>query len=295
MLKDSRFLPIIASELLKPYLCWAWCGIANDITPMEFSTLKIQLGESVAWINLDRSEVRNALNARMISELTEVFEWLDSRDDVRVVVLRGNGPVFCAGADLADMKAMIAYSHDENLADANRLSRLFQTIYFCNKAVIVNVHGACMGGANGIVAAADIVLAAKETKFAFSEVRLGLIPATIAPFVWQRCGMKAAKELMLTGRSFTAEEALSFDLVNRVVDESELLDAERRYIAYFMQASPAAVAQCKRLLRTVSGRDNPYDPVFQITSEWIAAQRVSQEGQEGLAAFFEKRKPEWSR
>lgn len=261
---------------------------------MDFNTLKIQLGESVAWINLDRPEVRNALNVKLILELTEAFDWLNERDDIRVIVLRGNGPVFCAGADLADMKAMVAYSHEENLVDANRLSRLFRTIYFCNKAVVVNVHGACMGGANGIVAAADIVLAAGDTKFAFSEVRLGLPPATISPFVFQRCGMTVAKELMLTGRRFTAEEARSFGLVNLVVEEAELLDAERRYIDYFMQASPAAVAQCKGLLRMVSGMDNSSHPIFHKTAELIAAQRVSDSGQEGLTAFFEKRKPNWN-
>lgn len=265
----------------------------SDFCDMEFETIKIQLGESVAWVNLDRPEVRNALNPELIRELTEVFRWLDSRDDIRVIVLKGNGPAFCAGADLAYMKAMASFSRGQNMADAERLSKLFQAIHFCNKAVITVVHGACIGGANGIVAASDIVIAATDTRFAFSEVRLGITPATISPFVVQKIGPTAAKELMLTGRRFTAQEAKDFRLVNVVVAEDALIDTERQYIEHFMHASPDAVAECKKLLRLVEGVDDPYDPVFTHTSAIIADQRASQAGQEGMAAFFEKRKPRW--
>ena len=260
---------------------------------MEFNTIKVQLGESMAWINLDRPEVRNALNAELIHELTEVFDWLNSRDDIRVIILKGNGKAFCAGADLEYMKAMADFSYDQNLADAQNLSKLFQTIYFCNKAVIVDVHGACIGGANGIIAAADIVIAEKETKFAFSEVRLGITPATISPFVVQKIGNTAAKELMLTGRRFTAEEAKAFRLVNVVVSEAEMIDTERQYIEHFLHASPDAIAECKNLLRMVSGTDDRFNPIYMQTSVAIANQRISKAGQEGMAAFFEKRKPNW--
>ncbi len=260
---------------------------------MDFNTIKVQLGESMAWINLDRPEVRNALNPELISELTEAFDWLDSRDDIRVIILKGNGKCFCAGADLEYMKDMARYSYPQNLADAERLSKLFQTIYFCNKAVIVCVHGACIGGANGIIAAADIVIAEKGTKFAFSEVRLGITPATISPFVVAKIGNTAAKELMLTGRRFSADEAKDFRLVNAVVDEAEMLDTERQYIDHFLHASPESVAECKNLLRMVSGTDDRYSPVFMQTSVAIANQRISKAGQEGMAAFFEKRKAEW--
>lgn len=260
---------------------------------MEFKTIKIQLGESVAWVNLDRPEVRNALNPELIRELTEAFRWLDSRDDIRVIVLKGNGPSFCAGADLNYMKDMAQFSRAENMNDAERLSKLFQAIYFCNKAVITVVHGACIGGANGIVATSDIVIAEAGTRFAFSEVRLGITPATISPFVVQKIGHTAAKELMLTGRRFTAEEAKDFRLVNVVVDETALIDTERTYVDHFMHASPDAVAECKKLLRLVEGTGDPYNPVFFQTSALIADQRVSKAGQEGMAAFFEKRKPCW--
>ena len=260
---------------------------------MEFNTIKVQLGESMAWINLDRPEVRNALNAELIHELTEVFDWLNSRDDIRVIILKGNGKAFCAGADLEYMKAMADFSYDQNLADAQNLSKLFQTIYFCNKAVIVDVHGACIGGANGIIAAADIVIAEKETKFAFSEVRLGITPATISPFVVQKIGNTAAKELMLTGRRFTADEAKAFHLVNVVVSETEMIDTERQYIEHFLHASPDAIAECKNLLRMVSGTDDRFNPIYMQTSVAIANQRISKAGQEGMAAFFEKRKASW--
>ena len=260
---------------------------------MDFNTIKVQLGESMAWVNLDRPEVRNALNDTMIKELTEAFDWLNSRDDIRVIVLKGNGKAFCAGADLEYMKAMTNYSYPQNLDDAQKLSKLFQTIYYCNKAVIVDVHGACIGGANGIIAAADIVIAEKETKFAFTEVRLGLTPATISPFVVQKIGHTAAKELMLTGRRFTADEAKDFRLVNVVVSEAEMIDTERQYIDHFLHASPDAIAECKNLLRMVTGTDDRYNPVFMQTSVAIANQRVSKAGQEGMAAFFEKRKPNW--
>ena len=260
---------------------------------MDFQTLKIQLGESMAWINLDRPEVRNALNAELIRELTEAFDWLNSRDDIRVIILKGNGNAFCAGADLAYMKEMAGFSYNQNIADAEKLSKLFQTIYFCDKAVIACVHGASIGGANGIVAAADIVIAEKETKFAFTEVRLGLTPATISPFVVSKIGNTAAKELMLTGRRFTADEAKAFGLVNVVVPEADMVDTERQYIDHFLHASPDAVAECKHLLRRVTGTDDRFDPVFMDTSVLIANQRISKAGQEGMAAFFEKRKPNW--
>ena len=266
----------------------------EHLTTMDFKTIKVQLGESMAWVNLDRPEVRNALNAELIRELTEVFDWLNNRDDIRVIILKGNGKAFCAGADLAYMKDMAGYSYNQNIADAEKLSKLFQTIYFCDKAVIVDVHGACIGGANGIIAAADIVIAEKETKFAFSEVRLGITPATISPFVVAKIGTTAAKELMLTGRRFTADEAKDFGLVNVVVDEAEMIDTERQYIDHFLQASPDAIAECKNLLRMVTGTDDRYNLVFMQTSVAIANQRISKAGQEGMKAFFEKRKPEWA-
>ena len=265
----------------------------SDFCAMDFKTIKIQLGESMAWVNLDRPEVRNALNPEMIHELTEAIDWLNSRDDIRVIILKGNGKSFCAGADLAYMKEMANFRYDQNVADAEQLSKLFRTIHFCDKAVIAVVHGACIGGANGIIAAADIVIAESLTKFAFSEVRLGITPATISPFVVQKIGTTAAKELMLTGRIFSAAEAKDFHLVNVVTDESQLVYMERQYIDHFMHASPDAIAECKNLLRLVTGTNDRCASAYRETASLIANQRISKAGQEGMAAFFEKRKPEW--
>lgn len=262
---------------------------------MDFKTITVQLGENTAWINLNRPEVRNALDDMMIRELTEVYDWLNCRDDIRIVVLRGNGKAFCAGADLNYMKAMAGYDYPQNLADAERLSKLFQTIYFCNKAVIIEVHGACIGGANGIIAAADIVLAEQGTMFAFSEVKLGLTPATISPFVFAKIGHTASRELMLTGRRFSADEAKDLRLVNAVIDENEMLETERFYIEHFLQASPESVAECKHLIRMISGTADPFDPIFSQTSMFIANQRIAKTGQEGMKAFLEKRLPNWIR
>lgn len=265
----------------------------SDFCAMDFKTIKIQLGESMAWVNLDRPEVRNALNPEMIHELTEAIDWLNSRDDIRVIILKGNGKSFCAGADLAYMKEMANFRYDQNVADAEQLSKLFRTIHFCDKAIIAVVHGACIGGANGIIAAADIVIAESLTKFAFSEVRLGITPATISPFVVQKIGTTAAKELMLTGRIFSAAEAKDFHLVNVVTDESQLVYMERQYIDHFMHASPDAIAECKNLLRLVTDTNDRCASVYHETASLIANQRISKAGQEGMAAFFEKRKPEW--
>jgi len=259
---------------------------------MDFSTLKIQLGESVAWVSLNRPEVHNAMNDVMIRELTEVFDWLDCRDDVRVVMLKGNGKSFCAGADLAYMRDVAKNGYDANYDDAEKLSRLFRTIYFCRKVVVSVVHGACLGGANGLVSASDIVIAGSGAFFAFPEVRSGLIPATISPFVVQRCGMSASRELMLTGRRFTADEAKSIGLVN--VLSADVAAAESACIEHLMNASPEAIASCKRLLQSVAGMDDPEAPLFAFTSAMIAASRASADAQEGTTAFLEKRKPKWA-
>ncbi len=258
---------------------------------MEFTTLKIQLGESVAWINLNRPEARNAMNEVMINELTEAFGWLDYREDVRVIMIKGNGPSFCAGADLSYMREIAGKGYEANYEDAERLSRLFRSIYFSGKVVVCAVHGACMGGANGIVSASDIVIAHRNAFFAFPEVLSGLIPATISPFVVQRCGMSATRELMLTGRRFTADEAKEIGLVNVVSDD--VASTENDYIQQLMKAAPGAITSCKCLLQNVSGMDNPDAPVFSLTSEMIASSRASEEAQEGATAFLEKRKPKW--
>lgn len=253
---------------------------------MDFTTLQIGIEKNVARIALNRPEVRNAMNALMIKELTEAIDWLDARDDIRVIEICGNGKSFCAGADLNYMKDIVSFGYNQNLEDAQRLSKLFQKIYFCNKPVITLVHGTVIGGGNGITAASDIVLAEKDTVFAFSEVKLGLTPATISPFVIARCGEMPARELMLSGRKFTAQEAKEYKLVNHVGDIDEMNKKLDSFIDDFLKASPDAIRDCKHLIRGVCGRSNPYDGIFQTTAMMIAQERMSDDAQKRMKEFL---------
>lgn len=254
---------------------------------MDFTTLQIGIEKNVARIALNRPEVRNAMNALMIKELTEAVDWLDARDDIRVIEICGNGKSFCAGADINYMKDVASFGYNQNLEDAKRLSKLFQKIYFCNKPVITLVHGAVIGGGNGITAASDIVLAEENTVFAFSEVKLGLTPATISPFVIARCGEMPARDLMLSGRKFTAQEAREYKLVNFVGDIDEINKKLDAYIDDFLKASPDAIRDCKHLIRNVGGINNPYSSVFDMTAQLIAQERMSDDAQERMREFLE--------
>ncbi len=255
---------------------------------MDFTTLQIGIEKNVARVALNRPEVRNAMNATMIGELTEAIDWLDTRDDIRVIEICGNGRSFCAGADLNYMKDIADNSYMENLADARKLSKLFQTIYFCNKPIIALVHGHVIGGGIGIIAACDVVLAENDTVFAFSEVKLGLTPATISPFVIAKCGEAMARDTMLSGRKFTAQEALKFNLVNYVGTMEELNKRLDFYTENYLAASPSAIRDCKQLIRSVSGHDDPYSPVFEMTSQLIAKERGGEDAQERMNKFFKK-------
>ena len=254
---------------------------------MDFTTLQIGIEKNVARIALNRPEVRNAMNALMIKELTEAVDWLDARDDIRVIEICGNGKSFCAGADINYMKDVASFGYNQNLEDAKRLSKLFQKIYFCNKPVITLVHGAVIGGGNGITAASDIVLAEENTVFAFSEVKLGLTPATISPFVMARCGEAPARDLMLSGRKFTAQEAREYKLVNFVGDIDEINKKLDAYIDDFLKASPDAIRDCKHLIRNVGGISTPYSSVFDMTAQLIAQERMSDDAQERMRGFLE--------
>jgi len=253
---------------------------------MDFTTLQIGIEKNVARVALNRPEVRNAMNAMMIHELTEAFSWLDERDDIRVIEICGNGRSFCAGADINYMKDIAKNGYMQNLEDARRLSKLFQIIYFCNKPVLALVHGHVIGGGNGIIAACDVVLAENDTVFAFCEVKLGLTPATISPFVIARCGEAMARDTMLSGRKFTAQEALKFNLVNYVGNMEELNKRLDYYTESYLAASADAIRDCKQLIRTVSGRCAPYDPLFDLTAQLIAEERMSEDGQERMKCFF---------
>ena len=257
------------------------------------STIILQKKEGILTVTLNRPEVRNAMNDRMISELTETFREVGKQSHLRLVILRGNGKSFCAGADLNYMKSIAEYGYEENEKDAQKLAALFKAIYDCPVPTLAVVHGAAFGGANGLLAACDIVIAEENTTFAFSEVKLGIAPATIAPFVIKRIGEYGAKELMTTGKRFKAPEAEKWHLVNRVVAENEIPEVVDGFIKEFMSSAPGAVRATKELIGQVSKSGEIGKEIIDYTATKIAELRASEEGQEGMAAFLEKRKAGW--
>jgi len=210
---------------------------------------------------------------------------------VRVIVLGGRGPAFCAGADLQWMKAMASFTPEENLREAQAMADLFFTVYNSPKPVVARVHGAALGGGSGLVAAADIAVAALGTQFGFTEVRVGIVPSVISPYVIRKIGESAARELFLTGERFEAVKAQEIGLVRAAVPPEDLDAAVETRIHELLKAGPRAVAQAKELIEEVAFRR--VEDVQRYTVEAIADIRVSPEGQEGLRAFLEKRKPRW--
>jgi methylglutaconyl-CoA hydratase len=258
---------------------------------MSASRVSLSLDGPVAHVVLVRPEARNAFDGAMVRELRDAVGAAAARDDVRVIVLAGKGAVFCAGADVAWMKTVGGFAREQNLADAGELASLFETIDRSPQAVVASVQGAALGGGAGLVAVADIVVAEEGARFGFTEVRLGLVPAVISPYVIRKIGVSAARELFLTGERFGAARAASIGLVHRVVKLDELDAAVDERVRQVLQAAPGAVAAAKDLVRGVAGR--PVESVRDLVCEQIAERRASPEGKEGLAAFLEKRKPNW--
>lgn len=248
--------------------------------------------ESILRLTLNRPEVRNAFDEDVIAALTAAAAGAAAEAGLRALVLAGSGAVFCAGADLAWMSKAIAYSERENLNDAEDLARMLERLDTLPVPVIGRIQGAALGGGVGLAAVCDIVVAAEDAVFALSEVKLGILPAVIAPYVIRKIGVSAARELFLTGARFSAERARELGLVHEVVPAAELDEAVERRLAEIRSAGPGAIAAAKRLIREVSGA-HPAD-VIGLTTSTIAKQRVSAEGQEGMRAFLEKRKPGWT-
>lgn len=246
----------------------------------------------VATVTLDRPDVRNAFNDEVIAELATAFRGLGARDDVRCIVLAANGAAFCAGADLNWMKRMAGYTHAENLADAGQLAAMLETVYRCPKPTIARVQGDVYAGGTGLVAACDIAVSVDTANYCLSEVKLGLIPATISPYVIRVMGARAAHRYFLTAERFTAAEALRIGFVHEVV-AAEALDAKVGEIAKALaSAGPAAVKACKKLVQDVAQREIDAGLVA-ATVRGIADIRASDEGREGVRSFLEKRKPGW--
>ena len=256
-----------------------------------FEHLRVERRGIAAWVTLNRPDVHNAFNERLIAELHTAFERLSADDDLRAVVLQGAGRSFCAGADLHWMRASLDYTHDENVADALRMADMFRAIDRCRHPVIGRIHGAALGGGAGLTAVCDIAIAAEDTRFGFTEARLGIAPAVISPFATRKIGESAARALFLTAERFDATRALAIGLVHQVVPISELDDAVLATLRNIGQSAPQGVRAAKRLAMTVTGMDDA--EARALTAETIAGLRVTPEGQEGLRAFLEKRRAEW--
>jgi methylglutaconyl-CoA hydratase len=259
---------------------------------MDYQTLTIALADKVATVTLNRPELRNAFNETAIAELALAFDELGRNELVRAIVLAANGPAFCAGADLNWMKKMAGYSHDENLLDASRLADMLRTIYLCPKPTVAKVQGDCYAGGMGLVAACDIVVAAEGVNFCLSEVKLGLIPATISPYVIKAMGEQAARRFFLTAERFDAAAALRMGFAHEVVVPENLDTSVAGIVKSLVSNSPHAVVEAKKLVREVVGQPVT-DALLLDTAERIAAIRASNEGREGVASFLEKRKPSW--
>ncbi len=255
-------------------------------------TIRVERAGRVARVTLNRPEIRNAFNEVMIRELREAFAALAVDDGVRAVVLTGEGSAFCAGADLHWMRRVLEWTYEQNYADSLELARLMREIYELPKPVVARVNGAAIGGGTGLVAVCDLVLASEAAVFSFSEVKIGLVPACISPYVLKRVGERWGREYFLTGERLTAARALECGLVNRVVPAAELDALVATTLERLLSGGPQALATCKRMVRQVA--EQGLDEAGPATAEMIARLRLSPEGQEGMSAFLERRKPRWT-
>jgi methylglutaconyl-CoA hydratase len=254
-------------------------------------SLKSDQTGGVLRLTLDRPEKSNAFDDQVILALTEAFLRAAVEPAVRVVVLAASGKYFSAGGDLSWMQRMAGYSDAENLADAKALARLMQAIDLCPKPVLARVQGSAFAGAVGLLACCDIVVAVPSAQFAITEVRLGLIPAVISPYVVRAIGIRQARRWCLTAERFSAEQARTLGLVHEIAEESQLDTVLQNRIDALLLAAPSSLAEAKSLLALV---DQPLSgPVIEETAHRIARQRASAEGREGVAAFLEKRTPAW--
>lgn len=259
---------------------------------MSTPSLRRSVDGPIAQVQLNRPEVRNAFNAALIAELTAAFDELGRDDSVRVIVLSGAGKTFCGGADIGWMRDSLDLAYEQNVADAGAMSDMFRTIDRCPKPVIGRIHGAALGGGAGLAAVCDITVAGHDTVFGFTEVKLGIIPAVISPFVLAKIGAGHARALFLTGERFDAQRAKAIGLVHEVVVADTLDVCIERLVAEVLSAGPQAVAAAKALIPTVAAAT--YADSRDITAHAIAQRRASAEGQDGLRAFLERRKAGWN-
>jgi len=257
---------------------------------MNYKTLVVEEADGILNVTLNRPDVHNAFNEELIAEAIDLFGGL-SDSNARAVVLRGTGPNFCAGADLNWMSRMVSYTRDENVRDSSQLARMYALMNECPLPVIGRIQGAAIGGGVGLVAICDIAIVARDSKFGLSEVKLGILPAVISPYVVAKIGETHARALFLTGERFDAERALRIGLVHRVADDLDAAVAET--IAALKSSGPEAVRECKKLIAHVASHE--LVDAIPYTIEAIAARRVSPEGQGGMAAFLKKEKAPWAK
>ena len=256
------------------------------------STLKIEVAQLIGRITLNRPDVRNAFNDEVIAEIAQAFTELGARDDVRCIVLAAEGSAFCAGADLNWMRRMADYSREENLADAAKLAEMLRLIYECPKPTVARVQGDVYAGGMGLVAACDVAVSVDTAGYCLSEVKLGLIPATISPYVMRAMGARAGHRYFLTAERFSAQEALRIGFVHEVVAADLLAAKVDENTQQIVKNSPNAVKVCKKLVQEMGGQEIS-QPLIRKTVEGIADIRASAEGREGVSAFLGKRKPSW--
>ena len=256
------------------------------------TSLKISYDGAVTRITLNRPDIRNAFNDEVIAKITAAFEDAASRAEVRAVVLAAIGPAFCAGADLNWMRRMADYTRAENLADAAALAEMLRVMYECPKPTIARIQGDVYAGGMGLVAACDMAVSVDTANFCLSEVRLGLIPATISPYVIRAMGARAAHRYFLTAERFDAREAHRIGFVHEVVSAEQLDAKVAELTSALVNASPNAVRSCKMLVQEVAGQAIDA-PLIGRTVEGIADIRTSSEGREGVQSFLQKRKPSW--
>lgn len=257
----------------------------------RYQTIEVAAIGPVLHIRLNRPEVRNAFNGTVVTELQQAFVAASSDAAARVVVLSGNGKSFSAGADLAWMQEQAELPQQRNQEGAERMARMFLAIARCSKPVVARIHGHALGGGTGLTAAVDLALCTEQCQFGLTEVKLGIVPAVISPFVMQKIGVGRARALFLTGERFDGKEAQRIGLVQRAVPEAELDSEVHKTVDELLSAGPAAVASAKELIRAVG--ELSLEDAIPVTSKWIAELRATPEARDGFAAFLGKRKPSW--
>ncbi len=259
---------------------------------MRYDTIEVSKEKDVATIFLNRPKVHNAMDEKLMKELTDCFKELEEDKKTRIIIITGNGKSFCAGADLNWMKSMVDYSKEENIKDSNLLLDLYESIYNCYKPVIAKVNGHAFGGGIGLFAACDIAIAKPGCKFAFSEVKLGIIPAVISLYISRRLKISDMRRLFVTGERFDSNYAEKIGLIDFVSEEKEIEGTVKKYVKILHSSGPKAIKEAKKLVDACERID--IDKYKKFSVEKISELRISDEGQEGINAFLEKRKSKWS-